>query len=239
MTRKVSLFRQYLNSSRSIHYSLILVLPILAIYEFGIFILFRDSFFEMRNTGEVMLRNFFTVINLNNPYIISVILLIIFIGVMIRGYRIEKKPGVHANFLIYMMIESMLWGAVLYISLFMFSEIPLQLITLQDKLANMNLAIGAGIFEELVFRVVIITALVTIHHRGLGFSESSAGIFSIIIAAVIFAGFHLFMEPFTVSVFSQRIIGGVFLGTLYTFRGYGISVYSHIIYNFLILADTW
>ena len=159
MTKKVSLFRQYLHSSRSIHYSLILVLPLLAIYEFGVFILFRDSFFEMRNTGEILIRSFFTTLNLNNPYIISSILLLVFLLVMIRGYRIEKNPGVHANFLIYMLIESMLWGSLLYISLHLFTDLPLQIITLKDKLANMNLAIGAGVFEELIFRMVIISAL--------------------------------------------------------------------------------
>lgn len=239
MTKKRSPFKQYLQSSRSIHYSLILVLPILAIYELGIFVLFRDSFFEMRNSGEILIRSFFTTINLTNPYIISSLLLLIFIAVMVRGYRIEKKPGVRANFIIYMLMESMLWGSILYISLHLFSDLPLQILRLEDKLANMNLAIGAGIFEELIFRMVVISALFVVLEKGLGFGESSAGIVAIVFAAFIFAGFHLFMEPFTIPVFAQRMAGGVFLGVLYTYRGYGISAYSHIIYNFLILADTW
>lgn len=239
MTKKVSPLKQYLKSSRSIHYSLILVLPVLAIYEAGVFFLFRDSFFEMRNTGEVLIRSFFTRINLSNPYIISGILLLVFMAVMIRGYRIEKKPGVHANFLVYMLIESMFWGSTLYITLHLFAEIPLQMMTLEDKMANMNLAIGAGIFEELIFRMVIITAIFIVLQQGVGVSENASKITSILLAAIIFAGFHLFMETFSPNVFAQRVFGGLFLGVLYTFRGYGISAYAHIIYNFLILADTW
>lgn len=104
---KVSQFRQYLNSSRSLHYSLVLILPVLAIYEIGVIILFQDSFFELRNSGEVLLRSLFESLGLTNPLVVSGILLVLFIVVMIRGYKIEKKPGLHANYIMYMLLESM------------------------------------------------------------------------------------------------------------------------------------
>ncbi|MCF7807897.1 MAG: CPBP family intramembrane metalloprotease [Candidatus Marinimicrobia bacterium] len=239
MTKKVSPFKQYLKSSKSIHYSLVVILPLLFIYEIGVFILFRDSFYEMRNTGEVLLRSFFAGINLNNPFIISGILLAIFIAVMIRGYRIEKAPGLHANFIIYMLIESMVWGSILFIGMSLFSDLPLQIMGIEDKLANLNLAVGAGIFEELIFRMVVISAVIVILERGLRQSEMVSGLVAILVSAFVFAAFHLFTEPFTVPVFAQRVVGGVYLGVLYAYRGYGISAYTHIIFNFLILAETW
>jgi hypothetical protein len=98
MAKKVSSLRQYLNSSKSLHYSLILTLPAVAIYEIGILILFRDSFFELRNTGEILLRSLFESLGLTNPLIVSAILLGLFIITMVRGYKIEKKPGIHANY---------------------------------------------------------------------------------------------------------------------------------------------
>ncbi|MCF7822861.1 MAG: CPBP family intramembrane metalloprotease [Candidatus Marinimicrobia bacterium] len=239
MTKRISLLRQYLNSSRTIHYSLILVLPALAIYEIGILILFRDSFFEMRNSGEILLRSFFTSIKLTNPYIVSVILLSLFALVMIRGYKLERKPGVHANYLVFMLLESMWWGVILFTLMHLFLQIPFQMVTLEEKFANINLAIGAGIFEEMIFRMVIITALIVVLNRGLNISHSVSNILAILVAACIFAAFHLFMESYSLPVFAQRVSGGVFLGILYNFRGYGISVYTHIIFNFLILANTW
>jgi membrane protease YdiL (CAAX protease family) len=75
--------------------------------------------------------------------------------------------------------------------------------------------------------------------HGLTFSANVSNATAILFAAIIFAAFHLFMEPYSLPVFAQRVAGGVYLGILYSFRGYGISVYSHIIFNFLILADTW
>ncbi len=238
-SRKVSPFQQYLNSSKTIHYSLILTLPLLAIYEFGVLILFRESFFELRNSGEILLRSLFQNLGLIDPYIVSAILLGLFLIVMIRGYQVEKKPGIQANYFIYMLIESMLWGSILFIALQLFTQLPLQIITFEDKLANMNLAIGAGIFEELIFRMIIISALMVVLTRGLAIPSGWAAPGAIILAAGIFAAFHLFMEVYSLPVFSQRVFGGILLGVLYRFRGYGISVYTHIIYNFLILAGTW
>jgi len=239
MAKKVSVLQQYLNSSKSLHYSLILTLPALAIYELGILILFKGSFFELRNSGEILIRSFFDTLGLTNPIIVSAILLGLFAIVMIRGYKIEKKPGLHANYIVYMLLESMLWGSLIFIALQLFTQLPLQLITMEEKLSNINLAIGAGIFEELIFRLVVIGAILVILQRGIGFGPGVAIPAAIFISAIIFAGFHLFMEVYSFPIFSQRVVGGILLGSLYYTRGYGISVYAHIIYNFLILADSW
>ncbi len=239
MAKKVSAYRQYLNSSKSLHYSLILTLPVLAMYELGTIFLFRDSFFELRNSGEILLRSLFESLGLTNPLMVSGILLILFIIVMVRGYKIEKKPGIHANYIVYMLLESMFWGALIFIALQLFTQLPLQLITMEEKLSNINLAIGAGIFEELIFRLVVISAILVILERGLTFESQYAIPLAIILSAIIFAAFHLFMEVYSFPVFSQRVVGGILLGSLFYIRGYGISVYAHIIYNFLILADSW
>ncbi len=239
MAKKVSALSQYLNSSKSFHYSLILTLPVLAIYEFGILLLFKDSFFELRNTGEILLRSFFEYLGLNNPIIVSSILLVLFIVIMVRGYKIEKKPGIHANYFIYMLLESMLWGSLVFICLQLFTQLPLQIVTMQEKLLNVNLAIGAGIFEELIFRLVLIGSILIILDRGIALDRRVSVPLAILLSAIVFASFHLFMEVYSFPVFSQRVFGGILLGTLFYLRGYGISVYAHIIYNILILAYSW
>ena len=239
MTRSTSAFRQYLNSSRSIHYGLILTLPALAVYEIGIFLLFNDSVYELRNSGEVLLRQLFDTIGLTNIYVVSGILAAVFMVVMIRGYRIERAPGLKANHFFYMLLESLFWGAVLYLIMEGFARMPFQLLQLQEKIANINLAIGAGIFEELIFRMILISALLVILEYGLGQKGRWTESLAILLAAVVFAAFHLFLEAFLFPIFMQRVLGGIFLGFVYRYRGYGISVYSHIVFNLLILAGTW
>ncbi|NQV30856.1 MAG: CPBP family intramembrane metalloprotease [Candidatus Marinimicrobia bacterium] len=239
MPKKASPVHQYLNSSRTIHYSLVITFPVLVIYEIGIFVLFRNAFFEMRNTGEILLRNLFETLHMTNPYVVSGILLACFVAVMWRGYRIEKRSGIRSNYIVYMLLESMLWASILFMAMQLFSQLPLQMGTLEDKISNVNLAVGAGIFEELIFRLVLIGAIIVILERGLSFERTTAVPLSIFLAACVFAGFHLFLEVYQFPVFSQRVFGGLILGTLYYYRGYGISVYTHIIYNILILAGTW
>ncbi len=239
MAKKVSVFRQYLNSSKSLHYGLIITLPALAIYEIGILLLFKNSFFELRNSGEILLRSLFDYLGLTNPMVLSGILLLIFIVVMVRGYKIEKKPGIHANYIVYMLLESMLWGSLIFISLQLFTRLPLQIISMEAKLTNLNLALGAGIFEELIFRLVVINAFLVILERGVLLESRFSIPLAIILSAIVFAGFHLFMEVYSSPIFAQRVFGGILLGTLFYTRGYGISVYAHIVYNFLILAYTW
>ena len=239
MAKKVSALSQYLNSSKSLHYSLILTLPAVAIYEIGILLLFKDSFFELRNTGEILLRSFFEYLGLTNPVIVSTILLLLFIVVMVRGYKIEKKPGIHANYIIYMLLESMFWGVLIFIGLQLFTSLPLQIGTMQEKLSNINLAVGAGIFEELIFRLILIGSILIILERGIALKRGVSVPAAILLSAIVFAGFHLFMEVYSFPVFSQRVFGGILLGSLFYTRGYGISVYAHIVYNFLILAYSW
>ncbi len=239
MPKKVSPLRQYLHSSQTIHYSLILTLPALAIYELGVLILFRDSFFELRNTGEVLLRSLFESIGLRNPLAVSLILLAIFLIVMVRGYKIEKKQGIKADYIIYMLLESMFWGFLLFMALQMFTRLPLQVYSFEDKISNINLAIGAGIFEELIFRLVIIGAMMVIFTRGLNLVHHWSIILAILLSAIVFAAFHLLMEPYSFPVFMQRVVGGILLGSLFYQRGYGVSAYTHIIYNILILAESW
>ncbi|NQV49421.1 MAG: CPBP family intramembrane metalloprotease [Candidatus Marinimicrobia bacterium] len=239
MAKIVSPVRQYLSSSKTIHYSLVMTLPVLVIYEIGILVLFRNSFFEMRNTGEILLRNLFESLHLTNAYAVSGILLGCFIAVMWRGYSIEKRPGIRANYIIYMLLESIFWASILFMAMQLFSHMSLQIISLEDKISNMNLALGAGIFEELIFRLVLISAILVILDRGLALDPVFAVPVSIVLAACVFAAFHLFMEVYYFPVFAQRVFGGTILGTLFYFRGYGISVYAHIIYNILILAETW
>jgi len=239
MTSRKSPFRQYLSRSKTFHYGLILTLPALALYEIGIFLLFKDSYYELRNTGEVLLRQVFSSMGLDDIYVISAILLAIFLFIMIRGYRIEKAPGIQANYLFYMLCESLIWGALLYAIMLGYARLPLQILSFTEKMSNINLAVGAGIFEELIFRMVLISALMVVLKQGLGFGRRWVEPLGIVMAAVVFAGFHLFMEPFVFLIFMQRVIGGIYLGYIFQYRGYGISVYTHIMFNLLILAESW
>jgi membrane protease YdiL (CAAX protease family) len=96
-------------------------------------------------------------------------------------------------------------------------------------------SLGAGLFEELVFRLVLMTALVWLGVRvAQGFSlprQVGAGA-AVVLSAVVFSAFHHFCgEPFTQAAFLFRTAAGLLLGILMWFRGFGVCVYTHAAYD--------
>lgn len=100
---------------------------------------------------------------------------------------------------------------------------------------NLVGSLGAGIFEELVFRLGLMSALVWLGLRAVrawSLPTWLAGWFGVIASALVFSWFHhLCGEAFDGRRFVFRTMAGVLLGVLMWARGYGVCVYTHSIYN--------
>lgn len=102
--------------------------------------------------------------------------------------------------------------------------------------------IGAGIYEELVFRLILIGLLMLVFQDLLGMKKSHAIAASVLISAVLFSvHHHVFFingqfgsgEEFLVSKFIFRMLAGIYFAVLYAFRGFGITAGSHACYDIL------
>ena len=102
--------------------------------------------------------------------------------------------------------------------------------------------IGAGIYEELVFRLVLICLLMLLFQDLFGMKKKLAVILSVVISAVLFsAHHHIFFangqfhqgDIFTVGKFIFRAIAGGYFAVLYAVRGFGITAGTHAFYNIL------
>lgn len=104
--------------------------------------------------------------------------------------------------------------------------------TLQADLVG---SLGAGIFEELVFRLGLMSALVWIGVRAIrawSLPVWIVGVFAVVVSALVFSWFHhLCGEPFERTRFLFRTMAGLLLGLLMWGRGYGVCVYTHTVYN--------
>lgn len=101
--------------------------------------------------------------------------------------------------------------------------------------SNLVGSIGAGIFEELLFRLGLMSALVWVALRAIrawSLPGWFAGAFAVVTSALVFAWFHhLCGEPYERTRFLFRTMAGVLLGLLMWFRGYGVCVYTHTLYD--------
>jgi hypothetical protein len=99
------------------------------------------------------------------------------------------------------------------------------------------LSIGAGIYEEFVFRLVFFALAHTILTDVLKFKGPGVLVVIVTGSALLFAGYHcLGSEPFTWPAFVFRSVAGVVLGIIMLSRGFGVTVFSHVAYNLILVA---
>lgn len=98
-------------------------------------------------------------------------------------------------------------------------------------------SLGAGIFEETLFRLVLLSGLAVLFTRAatsFGLSRWLGVAAAIAASAVAFALFH-HVGPGapapTAPVFVFRTMAGVLLGVLFVARGIGVCVYAHALYD--------
>ncbi|HEX8114251.1 MAG TPA: CPBP family intramembrane glutamic endopeptidase, partial [Kofleriaceae bacterium] len=104
-------------------------------------------------------------------------------------------------------------------------------------------AIGAGVHEELVFRLALIAGLVAlVRHFGprapLG-GRLAVGI-AIAASSLVFAAAHhvgRLGEPWTAHVFAFRAVAGAVFGAVFWFRSLAHAVYAHVLYDLLVAAS--
>lgn len=96
-------------------------------------------------------------------------------------------------------------------------------------------AMGAGIFEELVFRFGLMSLLAWLWLRTAKAHRLPrwvGGLVTVVVSALLFSWFHhLWGEPYTASAFLFRTMAGLLLGALMLARGYGVCVYTHAMYD--------
>ena len=102
------------------------------------------------------------------------------------------------------------------------------------------LSVGAGVYEELVFRLFGFAALHLLLADVLRLPSRAAGVGTIALSAVAFAGYHHVgfagAEPFDAGVFAFRTAAGVWFGAVYAARGFGVAAGCHAAYDVLVVA---
>lgn len=94
---------------------------------------------------------------------------------------------------------------------------------------------GAAVYEEIIFRGVLMTALFFLLYDALKAPAVVAGAISIVAAAALFSALHCMGDSgaFEPSRFGFRLSAALILSGLFLVRGIGVAVYTHAIFNVL------
>jgi membrane protease YdiL (CAAX protease family) len=103
----------------------------------------------------------------------------------------------------------------------------------QPWLAAIMSCIGAGIFEELLFRLLMVGGTLFVLRVALKEESPGAMIAVVLIAAAIFSGAHVLDHPeqFVWDLFFFRAAAGIYLGFVFFYRGFGVATGVHIVFN--------
>ena len=229
---------QYLTVSKSPLYSFIFTLPLFLLYEVGIFLISSRDIDQLRNGADVLMRQVLESFGIYGMYGFGGTFLIGFLIAFLRQKKNLRTSEIESRFLLIMFFESILWATLLVI---MMIKIPtfLSLSNEDHLIQQVVLAIGAGIYEEFVFRVLLISGLAIFFGLIFNWGEFGKSFLSVIISSAIFSIFHFFGsygDTFSFPLFFVRFFAGIFLAMIYIFRGFGITAYSHSIYDLFVLV---
>ena len=229
----------YFLQTRSSFYSFLFTIPLFFIYEVGILFLSKDDILVVRNGADFLMRSILESFGIFGLYGLGAIFLIGFIITYIFFFNDKSNKSIRADYLFIMVFESVCWALVLY---FLLSKFMLVLMNPIGKTITqqVTLAVGAGIYEEFLFRVMLISGLTGIIGFVFLWSEKVRKAAALIIAAGIFSAFHFvgdYGDFFSMELFLLRFFAGIILGILYIARGFGITAYAHSIYDLIVLIQ--
>ena len=229
----------YYLKTRSSFYSFLFTIPLFFIYEIGILFLSRDDIIVVRNGADFLMRTLLESFGVYGLYGLGAIFLVGFVITYFFFLKDKSNKDIRPDYLFIMLFESICWAIVLYFLLFKFMLVLMNPLG-KTIIQQVTLAIGAGIYEEFLFRVMLIAGLTGVIGFVFLWDEKIRKVAALVIAAGLFSAFHFMGEYgdyFSMELFLLRFFAGIVLGALYFARGFGITAYTHSIYDLIVLIQ--
>jgi len=222
----------YWAASRTPLTSLIFALPLVLAYEGGVLALGRGT---ARNGADVWLRQLLDAAGFGGYFLLPVLTVV---GLLawhhVEHDRWRFRPGVLAG----MALESWVWaGVLLGIARMQGRWWPLAAALEEEGLFARFVAFcGAGLYEEVLFRLLLLPALAWLFAQ-LGGSAPAAAVGGVVVSSVLFSLAHYvgpLGDTFALYSFTFRFLAGLFFATLFVTRGFGIAAGAHAAYDLLV-----
>lgn len=236
-------FRQYLDTSRQQSVSLTFVLPLLILYEAGILLL--ESRVENLIGVAFFKGPLWRFFGARGTLIFNALVVVAFLAAYARAERRGKlSPELFLGMLAESLVYAVFFGAVVSQMLRFVPGLaagaPAAGVDpgLRAPLLAVLLSMGAGVYEEVFFRALLLSGLLWLLRRHVGLEWGWAALVAVVVSSTLFSAFHHvgpLADPFTARRFAFRYLAGVLLAILYLGRGLGIAVYTHCLYDILIV----
>ncbi|MCY4158993.1 MAG: CPBP family glutamic-type intramembrane protease [Bacteroidetes bacterium] len=235
-------YREYFRATQTATWGFLMALPLIILYELGIVWVNNGRSEVIRISSESVLKNLFSGFGLAHELILLGSVLII--GVAILIYERKKKISFNVRYSVWVMIESAAYGVILAFVVSGITQMllsPLMISQVMDHGLAMKLvlSLGAGIYEELLFRVVIVGGFFLLLR--LAFPKQRILMYAVaaVIGAISFSAVHhlgSLGDPWALDVFLYRAIFGLVFNILFLVRGFAVVAWTHALYDVMVVT---
>lgn len=231
--------------------SLVFVAPILLAYEAGILMVGHDL---ARNGADAWLRHLLDWLGFGQYFLLPALTC----SILLAWHHTTREPwsvstGVFSRmfvetgvFALVLLLIAQAQGQLLAATQRVFDGATLASTTHPRTAAGIVGYLGAGLYEELLFRLMLLPALAA-GFRLVWRNQTAALVFAVAASSALFAAAHYRFdlpigtwhlatvqgEPFESFSFAFRCLAGGLFGVLFVYRGFGIAVGTHAMYDIL------
>jgi membrane protease YdiL (CAAX protease family) len=231
----------YLKSSRDLPTSLILVFPLFVLYQVGLL-----ATGGVRNGVDFMTDLLMMLAGHNfwNYFLINMGVLVVFAGALVwLRKKGEFDPRLWPKVVGESTVYAFFFGAAV---IGMMRGLGLDVLLASGAgpvefgpFDSLVLSIGAGLYEEAVFRLLLMGGLFWVGVRKLSWPTWVSALIAVLISSFLFSAVHYvgsLADPFEMGSFIFRFFAGVLLAVIFYLRGFAVAVYTHAIYDIFVMV---
>lgn len=227
-------------SPRNLLTSLILVFPLFAAYQVGVLLTL-----PMMNGADLLTSFLLRKVGLGPSQYLAfsgLAVLTYLLGVVVLRRTQRFNPVVIVPVLIESALYALSMGSLIYLLMTHVLHIPPKLaagIEGESLVGRVVMSLGAGVWEETLFRLGLLTVLALVFENVVGLGRFVAIGGALVLSSLAFSAMHHippYGDPLRLGLFTFRVLAGMFFGLLYWWRGFAVAVYTHAMYDVWVLV---
>jgi hypothetical protein len=225
--------------SRNLLSDLVLVFPLFLIYQIGVLVTY-----PLVNGADLLTRFLLQNLGLTRSAYLgysAAAAAVFAIAVLVLRRRQSLNLAMFVPVLLESAIFAMTMGsAIVFVMTRAFGINPRLATGLlgQGLVTRMVMSIGAGVWEEITFRLGILCGVMFVCERLLGMRRFLSLASAFVLSSLLFSAAHHippYGDPLELGVFTFRFLAGMIFASLFWFRGFAVAVYTHALYDLYVL----
>lgn len=230
----------YLNQSRDLPTSFILVFPLFVLYQLGLL-----ATGGVRNGVDFVTDVLMALAGHDfwNYFFINLGFLAAFgVALFVLRKRGEFNPKLWPKVIAESTVYAFFFGAAVFammrglgLDALLASGAPAEFGTFD----SLVLSIGAGLYEELVFRLFLMGGMFWVGFKTFKWPKWLSAVVALLASSLLFSAVHYIGsmgDPFEMGSFMYRFFAGILLAGIFYVRGFAVAVYTHAIYDIIVMV---